>query len=136
MLFSIEPFVTPSCRWKGKGQGSYPTLSDFTYEEEVEFRSHPTGSEPASHFFPQLALLGKPVFSYTQKTWHPASHQPMHAETGYLKACPPSGDGKEHSTKYDLIVSQVTGFDLRFIITRILFSHHSHHTNLIQSSHV
>lgn len=33
----------------------------------------------------------------------------MHAETGYLKACPPSGDGKEHSTKYDLIVSQVTG---------------------------
>lgn len=57
--------------WRGEGRGSYPTIDDFFYTEELNFRD-----------------VGKPFLIYTQRTWSP-SGDPMHVETGYLR---PSGE--------------------------------------------
>lgn len=57
--------------WRGDGRGSYPTIDDFSYTEELNFRD-----------------VGKPFLVYTQRTWSP-SGAPMHVETGYLR---PSGE--------------------------------------------
>ncbi|KAJ4836933.1 hypothetical protein Tsubulata_022040 [Turnera subulata] len=71
--------------WKGSGEGGYPTISSFSYGEEL-------------HFF---ALPGKPVISYTQKTWKLASGEPMHAESGYWR---PKPDGT-----LEVVIAQSTG---------------------------
>ena len=70
--------------WKGQGQGSYPTIESFSYLEEVSF-----------------GHVGKPFLSYTQKTRHADSGQPLHAEVGYLRAI---GDDK-----VELVVAQPSG---------------------------
>ncbi len=56
--------------WRGKGTGHYPTIDDFSYEEEVTFSSN-----------------GKPFLIYTQKTWAPDG-SPLHGESGYLRPAP------------------------------------------------
>lgn len=53
--------------WKGEGAGSYPTIDDFTYTEEITFTD-----------------VGKPFLHYVQRTWAPTG-APMHTETGYLR---------------------------------------------------
>ncbi len=55
--------------WQGGGSGSYPTIDDFSYTEEVSF-----------------GHVGKPFLSYTQKTRNVESGMPLHAESGYLRA--------------------------------------------------
>ncbi len=55
--------------WKGSGVGDYPTIERFHYTEEVTF-----------------GHVGKPFLSYTQRTRHRDTEQPLHAETGYLRA--------------------------------------------------
>lgn len=67
----------PNCRslafligtWKGAGQGEYPTIEPFRYNEEVTF-----------------GHVGKPFLSYTQRTRHAESGEPLHAEAGYVRA--------------------------------------------------
>ena len=54
--------------WEGPGEGEYPTIDDFTYLESISF----------TH-------VGKPFVAYSQRTRHPASGAPMHAEAGYLR---------------------------------------------------
>lgn len=82
-LGELAPFAG---RWVGGGEGHYPTIDDFTYEEEIHFTAPP----------------GKPFLTYLSRTWKPGRTQPMHTENGYLR---PSGDGA-----VELLVSQPTGF--------------------------
>jgi hypothetical protein len=54
--------------WEGSGTGEYPTIDDFAYLESITF-----------------GHVGKPFVAYTQRTRHPGTSAPMHAETGYLR---------------------------------------------------
>lgn len=71
--------------WIGGGDGHYPTIDDFSYEEEIEFTPMP----------------GKPFLAYRSRTWAPGRERPLHTENGYLRR---AGDSVE------LLVSQPTGF--------------------------
>ncbi|AWH97361.1 FABP family protein [Dietzia psychralcaliphila] len=53
--------------WRGDGAGSYPTIEDFSYTDEVVFTD-----------------VGKPFLHYVQRSWSPDG-APMHTETGYLR---------------------------------------------------
>ena len=68
----LHPDVAPLAgllgTWEGDGKGDYPTIEPFTYREQVTF----------TH-------VGKPFIAYAQRTWHPETRAPMHAETGYLR---------------------------------------------------
>nr|CAB3473892.1 unnamed protein product [Digitaria exilis] len=72
-------------KWRGEGEGSFPTISSFRYGEELLFSHHPS----------------KPVISYTQKTWKAASGEPMHSESGYWR---PRPDGS-----VEVVIAQSTG---------------------------
>jgi len=69
----VHPDCTPISfllgTWKGTGSGEYPTIEPFAYNEEVVF-----------------GHVGKPFLAYSQKTRHAVTGQPLHAETGYLRA--------------------------------------------------
>lgn len=65
----LEPLSFLLGTWRGRGRGLYPTIEDFTYEEESTF----------TH-------TGRPFLVYSQRTWHPESGQPMHSETGFLRS--------------------------------------------------
>jgi hypothetical protein len=54
--------------WSGRGQGEYPTIARFQYEETVNF----------SH-------VGKPFLIYSQRTRHLDDGRPLHAEVGFLR---------------------------------------------------
>lgn len=71
-------------RWRGEGDGGFPTINSFRYGEEVTF----------SH-------SGKPVIAYTQKTWKLDSGEPMHTESGYWR---PKPDGS-----IEVVIAQSTG---------------------------
>ncbi|KYQ91022.1 DUF1794 family protein [Tieghemostelium lacteum] len=86
-MATVHPNLT-KLQWligtfKGKGNGIYPTIKPFTYQETIEFTSN-----------------GKPFLFYVQKTLG-ENGLPLHAESGYLR-CPPNGIP-------ELIISQPTG---------------------------
>ncbi len=60
--------------WRGTGSGSYPTIDDFSYVEEVTF-----------------GHVGKPFLAYGQKTRHASTDLPLHAETGYWRVTDAGG---------------------------------------------
>lgn len=64
----VHPLATLLGTWEGRGQGDYPTIEPFTYRERVD-----------------VDHVGKPFLAYRQRTWHPETGAPMHAETGYLR---------------------------------------------------
>lgn len=66
-----EPLAPLLGTWRGRGRGSYPTIDDFAYTEELVF----------SH-------VGKPFLSMGQRTRDGSTGQPLHAEAGYLRALP------------------------------------------------
>jgi hypothetical protein len=70
--------------WEGSGTGEYPTIDDFAYLESITF----------SH-------VGKPFVAYTQRTRHPETAAPMHAETGYLRVPRPGS--------IEIVMAQPTG---------------------------
>lgn len=84
----LHPAIAPLSfllgRWKGQGEGGFPTINSFAYGEELLF----------SH-------SGKPVIAYSQKTWKLASGEPMHAESGYWR---PKPDGS-----IEVVIAQSTG---------------------------
>jgi hypothetical protein len=70
--------------WEGSGAGEYPTIDDFVYLESITF----------TH-------VGKPFVSYVQRTRHPETGAPMHAETGYLRVPRPGS--------IEIVMAQPTG---------------------------
>lgn len=58
--------------WRGEGHGEYPTISPFSYGEEVRF----------TH-------VGKPYLAYRQRTWTLATGAALHAESGYWRPTGP-----------------------------------------------
>ena len=58
--------------WEGSGNGEYPTIDDFSYLETITFSHN-----------------AKPFIAYTQRTKHPTSGLPMHAESGYFRVPAP-----------------------------------------------
>lgn len=70
--------------WEGSGSGEYPTIDDFSYLESVTF-----------------GHVGKPFIAYTQRTRHPESGLPMHAESGYWRV-PAAG-------RLEIVMAQPTG---------------------------
>jgi len=70
--------------WRGRGDGHFSTIDDFQYLEEFTF-----------------AHVGKPFLSMTQHTRDSSTGQPLHAESGYLRAL---GDGT-----VELVVAQPSG---------------------------
>jgi len=71
--------------WRGTGHGSYPTIDDFDYTEEVLFIPGP----------------GKPFVSYVQKTADVNTGEPLHSELGYLRAVGPG--------RVEMVIAQPTG---------------------------
>lgn len=65
---ALAPLATLVGAWSGEGEGQYPTIEPFRYRERVTF-----------------GHVGKPFLAYGQRTAHPETGQPMHAETGYLR---------------------------------------------------
>jgi hypothetical protein len=70
--------------WEGSGTGEYPTIDDFAYLESITF-----------------GHVGKPFVAYTQRTRHPDTGAPMHAETGYLRVPRPGS--------IEIVMAQPTG---------------------------
>ena len=70
--------------WRGRGQGSYPTIDDFAYAEELTF-----------------GHVGKPFLSMVQRSRDLLTGEPLHAEAGYIRAL---GDGA-----VELTVAQPSG---------------------------
>jgi THAP4-like, heme-binding beta-barrel domain len=70
--------------WQGEGRGTYPTIDDFEYGEEVSF-----------------GHLGKPFVSYAQRTWTLPDGLPSHTEVGYLRPQP--------GGRVELVVAQPGG---------------------------
>jgi len=70
--------------WEGSGAGEYPTIDDFAYLESITF-----------------GHAGKPFLAYAQRTRHPETGAPMHAETGYLRVPRPGS--------VEIVMAQPTG---------------------------
>ena len=78
---ALEPLLGT---WHGAGRGSYPTIDDFAYVEELTF-----------------GHVGKPFLSMTQRSRDQVTGEPLHAEAGYLRA---TADGS-----VELVVAQPSG---------------------------
>jgi hypothetical protein len=70
--------------WRGRGEGSYPTIEDFSYLEEIAF-----------------GHVGKPFLAYSQKTRHAETNEPLHAESGYWRFPSPG--------LVEVVIAQPTG---------------------------
>ena len=64
-----EPLAPLLGTWRGTGRGSYPTIDDFDYVEELVF-----------------GHVGKPFLSMVQRSRDLLTDLPLHAEAGYLRA--------------------------------------------------
>lgn len=80
----LEAFAFMLGTWRGRGEGSYPTIDDFAYVEEITF----------DH-------VGKPFLAYGQKTRHAETNLPLHAESGYWRFPAPG--------RVELVIAQPTG---------------------------
>ena len=67
-----HPFEVLAGEWQGRGNGSYPTIADFSYSEHLAIEPVP----------------GKPLARWTSKTRDAATGDARHAESGFLRATP------------------------------------------------
>lgn len=74
LLEVLEPVQLFLGTWRGEGSGRYPTIDAFAYREEVQFWH-----------------VGKPFLGYQQRTRHPETGAPMHAESGFWRVVGPVG---------------------------------------------
>lgn len=63
-----EPLAPLLGTWRGSGEGSYPTIEDFAYSEELVF-----------------GHVGKPFLSMLQRSRDLSTGEPLHGEAGYLR---------------------------------------------------
>ncbi|MFA9432603.1 FABP family protein [Egicoccus sp. AB-alg2] len=93
MAADLHPALRPLAgllgTWVGEGAGHYPTIDPFRYREQVTF-----------------GHVGKPFLVYGQRTTHPDTGQPMHAETGYLRA---AGGQDGDAIALELVLAHPTG---------------------------
>lgn len=71
-MADAHPFAPLAGTWRGKGSGSYPTIADFAYREELVVEPVP----------------GRPVAFWRSSTRDAATGEPRHGETGFLRATP------------------------------------------------
>lgn len=69
---SGHPFELLAGTWRGRGEGSYPTIADFAYDEEVVI----------------AAVVGRPVARWTSTTSDADTGEARHAESGFLRSTP------------------------------------------------
>ena len=74
-MVELNPMCLPLApllgTWRGTGRGSYPTIDDFDYTEELVF-----------------GHVGKPFLSMVQRSRDLMTGEPLHGEAGYLRALP------------------------------------------------
>lgn len=102
----VEPIAFLLGTWRGEGKGVYPTIDDFAYGEEIEFRHN-----------------GKPFLIYAQKTWSLADSSLMHSEMGYWR---PQTEGKLEVVlahpfgSTEILEGQVSGTEISLASTGLL----------------
>jgi hypothetical protein len=65
-----HPFAAQEGTWRGVGTGSYPTIADFNYAEELVITPVPD----------------RPVAHWRSTTRDAVTGEPRHAESGFLRA--------------------------------------------------
>jgi hypothetical protein len=87
---AVQPLAFLLGTWRGTGVGSYPTIEDFGYVEEVTF-----------------GHVGKPFLAYAQRTRHAETDLPLHAETGYWR--PGEVIGEAGTVVVEIVLAHPTG---------------------------
>ncbi|XP_023342167.1 THAP domain-containing protein 4 [Eurytemora carolleeae] len=66
----LTPLYWLAGTWKSKdfGQGTYPTIKDFQYKDELV-----------------ISCTGQPLLDFSSRTFHAVSNKMMHRETGFIK---------------------------------------------------
>ena len=82
---ALEPVAFLLGKWRGEGEGQYPSIQPFRYREEIAFSHN-----------------GKPFLIYNQRTEAIDSGQPMHGEAGYLRMV---GEGR-----VEFVIAQPIGY--------------------------
>ncbi|MGH8792481.1 MAG: FABP family protein [Stackebrandtia sp.] len=84
-LLPLLPYVG---RWRGRGQGGYPTMEDFAYGQEV-----------------RVSHDGRPFLFYEARSWlldaDDKPVRPAAREVGWWRPVP-GGDGKRHEVELEL----------------------------------
>jgi nitrobindin-like protein len=65
-----HPLAGLAATWRGSGEGTYPTIADFTYTEELVITPVP----------------GRPLAHWRSTTRDGATGEPRHAESGFLRS--------------------------------------------------
>lgn len=86
----VEPLRAVVGTWAGTGEGRYPTIDAFVYLEDVELWSS-----------------AKPFVGYQQRTRHPGTGAPMHAESGFVRVVGPAGD--DGALPLEAVIAHPTG---------------------------
>jgi hypothetical protein len=69
---AAHPFDIVAGTWRGEGEGSYPTIADFAYNEELVI----------------VPVPGKPLARWASTTRDASTGEPRHAEAGFLRSTP------------------------------------------------
>lgn len=88
---ALAPLAAFVGTWSGEGNGSYPTIAPFGYQEEITISTVP----------------GKPFLAYTQRTRATDDGRPLHAETGYWRCTPGAGPGD--APRVEVVLAHPTG---------------------------